>query len=91
MVNESERKQTWDLYSENLIILLKKSSERLVLRSYRPEIAEKSIEAATHRCSLKKLFVRITKDSQENPTAGASFLSCRLEALGRGSGTGVFL
>ena len=65
------------------MILLRKSSERLILWSNHPEISEKSIEAAAQRCSLKKLFVKITKDSQENPCAVASFL-IKLQAEGSG-------
>ena len=88
-MKEAECEQTWDFLSENLMILLKKSSERLVLKSNHSEISEKSIEAADQMCSLKKLFVKITKDYRKTPVV--SFLSCRLEALQRESGTGVFL
>ena len=37
---------------------------------------------------LYSAFIKILKNSQENPCAG---LSCRLEPLERGSGKGLFL
>ena len=91
-MKEAQCKQTWDFLLENLMILLKKSSERLVLKSNHSEISEKSIELAAQRCSLKKQFVKITKDLKEKPCAGASFLLADLRlALQRESGTGIFL
>ena len=43
-------------------------------------------EAVIHRCSVKKVFLEISKDSQENTCARVSFLI----KLQRDSGTGVF-
>ena len=53
-------------------------------------------EAVTPRCSVKKVFLEISQNSQENDCARASFL-IMLQALGRqlyykrDSATGVFL
>ena len=45
-------------------------------------------EAVVQMCSVKKVFLKIPQNSQENICAGVSFL-IKLQASG--SGTGVFL
>ena len=56
----------------------------------------KEAEAVTQRCSVKKVFLEISQNSQENTCIRVSFL-IKLLALGlplywkRDSGTGVFL
>ena len=55
-----------------------------------------SQEPVVQRCSVKKVFLEISQNSQENPCARVSFL-ITLQASGlqlylkRGSGTGAFL
>ena len=47
-------------------------------------------EAVTRRCSVKNLFLKILKNSQENTCARVSFL-IKLQLYYRDPGTGVFL
>ena len=63
----AECKEIWDVCSDNLTILLKKSSERLVLRSNHPEISGKLIERAIRgqpkvfcKKGVSKNFKRLT-------------------------------
>ena len=50
------------------------------------------IEAIDQRCSVKKVFLEISQNSQKNPCARVSFLIKMQDFRGkRDSGTGVFL
>ena len=54
------------------------------------------LEAVSRMCSVKKVFLKILQNSQENTCARVSFLINLLALdlqlyLKRGSGTGVFL
>ena len=55
-----------------------------------------STEAVVRRCSVKKMLLEISQNSQENPCARVSFFNkvaslTLATLLKRGSGTGVFL
>ena len=57
-------------------------------------IIVRNLEAVVQRCSIKKVFLKISQNLQDNTSARDSFL-IKLQAWGfikkRDSGTGVFL
>ena len=67
----------------SLIHVLKQKTEYLVENYI-------SLEAVVRRCSVKKVFLEILQNSQENTCAGISFF-IKLQASGVRPGTGAFL
>ena len=72
-------KETFNLYKAIIRLLWVIKKDILVFQRYSEK--NSSIEAVTRRCSVKKVFLEISQNSQDNTYVRASFL-IKLQAWG---------